>query len=141
MSGLRIRWQDTCAILAIMAGLLFAATCLADDPWPPSVGPHTDKEGPCNLQPNDCFSDGLCHDKHSGDDPYLWTCPDGFAYFSYQRNQQRTFGYCYNTSGSCTYYDKYYCAENTVYKNAGCGNNNPVKCKYFVAQLGACGPP
>jgi hypothetical protein len=138
MSAFRIAWQDGCAILAITSGLLFAATCLADDPWPNNVGPHTDKSGPCNIYTTDCFGGISCVNKLPSDPPDLWTCPDGFAYLSYKRIQTRQYGYCYNATGSCTYYDKYYCAEVAVYQPKDCGD--PEKCRYWVWASGACGP-
>jgi hypothetical protein len=139
MSRFAISWRRLVGGFTILLGLFCAATCLADDPWPANEGPHTDKKGPCNILSAYCFG-GSCMNKQPGDDPTDWTC-DSVAYLSLLRLQARQWGDCSNSSGDCTYYDKFYCAEYAVYQYANCqyiDPNNPEKCRRWVFGQG-CG--
>lgn len=137
MSVLRSHLQGVAAHTAILVGLFFAAVCWADDPWPDNSGPHTDKKGPCNLGSTYCLQD-WCHVKQPGDDPYMWTCTrDNTAYNSWNLIKKRQYGVCYDSSGSCTYYDTFWCVEQAIYSDTGCSASN-LKCKAFWQVSGAC---
>lgn len=138
MALLRYCRQSFSASLAMMMGLCLAVVCLANDPWPDNEGLHTDKQGPCNLFSNYCFTKFTCTNKNPGDDPALWTCADNVSYQSLVYAQVRQWGTCYDTMGACTYYDKYYCAQYIIYQFANCLTE---KCRWWVYSGGKCGPP
>lgn len=126
-----------CPLLAIMAGLVSVATCLADN-WPASEGPTQAVaacyaySGFCDQWQTGCYlrEDGLL-------DPEFFKCAGSSTVWEALEVQAgRIWGKCEGNTGTCTFYAKYYCVLLGVYKlKADCDGISPPYCEYHAKDL------
>jgi hypothetical protein len=127
---------DFCAVFAILVGLFTAAASWADTPWPPNEGPHS-VTGLCVAASEPC-ADIICHQRMPGDDPASYQCGTS-VWNALKRLDYKLSGDCSGSTGSCTKYDKVYCAYRAVYDVYPC-NLGTIKCKYFLYVTNQCDP-
>ncbi len=120
MRKARKHWQESCAVLAILVGLVLTGVSWADFAWPPNAYPFP-TSSLCNSQTGDCYGWGNnCINK--GDartDNEDYTCANT-VWNSLKMNRAKAWGLCNTGSGSCTAWGIYYCVYWYIYQNPNC---------------------
>jgi len=140
MRKARNYWQETCAVLAIVAGLVITGCCWADTfQWPPNTIP-TPTDFQCNAGTGNCKGwSTQCQVKGTSTiDKSYFSC-GSTIWNSLQVVNFKAYGYCDSGSGSCTKWGTYWCLNFDVFGDNAC-SPSMYKCSITLALANLCDP-
>lgn len=124
MRKARNYWQEMCAVLAILVGLVLTGVSWADEvKWPANVGP-TNTLYQCNTQTGNCWgwSENCIPKGTPGIDSMYFSCGNTL-WLSLEVVVVKQWGKCNDGVGLCTQWSQYWCLIYNVYKDSSCSIN------------------